>query len=326
LLVRLSHLGDVCHALPVWHAARAAHPEAELGWAVQPEFAGLLAGLPGLALFRFERRGGLGAWRNLRRALRAWGPDWAIDCQGNLKSAATMLCSGAPRRIGLHRRDWRERLGAPAVNEPVAPAQGPHALDRMRQLARHIAPSAPLRWDLPLTSAERDAGARELERRLPDRGRPRRILHLAAPGDPRSWPGASFGALACALADSGEDVLLLSGPAEAQLGARLARELSSDGSIVHWPGQRGLPLLAGFFSAAGAAGVRMVVCDSGPCHVAAACGLPVDLLAGPEDPARTGPWPPHDSPGSPHRVHRPPGSTDLALLDPGTLLRALERT
>ena len=35
LLVRLSHLGDVVHALPVFHALRGAHPRARIGWAVQ---------------------------------------------------------------------------------------------------------------------------------------------------------------------------------------------------------------------------------------------------------------------------------------------------
>jgi ADP-heptose:LPS heptosyltransferase len=35
LIVRLSHLGDVVHALPVFHALRAHSPRAEIAWAVQ---------------------------------------------------------------------------------------------------------------------------------------------------------------------------------------------------------------------------------------------------------------------------------------------------
>ena len=66
LLVRLSHLGDVVHALPVFHALRGAHPRARIGWAVQREFAGLLEGLPGLdEVLDFERRGGARAWLEL---------------------------------------------------------------------------------------------------------------------------------------------------------------------------------------------------------------------------------------------------------------------
>lgn len=44
--------------------------------------------------------------------------------------------------------------------------------------------------------------------------------------------------------------------------------------------------------------------DSGPAHLAAACGVGVDLLAGPQDPSSTGPWPPAGERHSPHRLLR----------------------
>ena len=86
LLVRLSHLGDVVHALPLFHALRAAQPEAQIAWAVQAEFASLLEGLPGLTrVIRFQRDEGLRAWGRLWRELRSFGADWTIDAQGNAK-------------------------------------------------------------------------------------------------------------------------------------------------------------------------------------------------------------------------------------------------
>ena len=104
LLVRLSHLGDVVHALPVFHALRAARPRARIAWVVQREFAGLLDGLPGLErAIHFARRGGARAWLDLRAELCAFAPTLAVDAQGNLKSAMTLLTCGAPRRVGLAR-------------------------------------------------------------------------------------------------------------------------------------------------------------------------------------------------------------------------------
>ena len=91
LLIRLSHLGDVVHALPVYHALRAAHPRAELAWLVQGEFAGLLAGLPGLAaVLAFERRGGARAWLELRAALAAFAPELVVDL-GDLRDVRVAL-------------------------------------------------------------------------------------------------------------------------------------------------------------------------------------------------------------------------------------------
>lgn len=336
LIVRLSHLGDVVLALPLFHALRAAHADAEIGWAVQPEFAGLLDGLPGLErTFAFERRRGPGAWWRLRRELRAWRPDWSVDAQGNAKSAAVALVSGARRRTGLARLDWRERIASSTLHDAAAPARGPHAMDRVAALVDHVAPMAPtpsgsrLRTDPGLTATERERGRALLREHVPP-GTAGRILHLAPPGDVKAWPQESFGALARLLVDAGERVLVLSGPAEAAAGARLAAELPAHPRLAHWSDQRGLRPLAALLSAAAEEGMRLVGCDSGPAHLAAACGMGVDLLSGPQDPARTGPWsdgaprhtalvrddPPSCQPCRSRRCAHPQGPVCLLGLEP----------
>ena len=63
LVVKLSSLGDVVHALPVVADIRAARPEATIDWVVEPGFAPLLARVRGLAdmielpLRRWSRNG-----------------------------------------------------------------------------------------------------------------------------------------------------------------------------------------------------------------------------------------------------------------------------
>jgi len=67
LIVKLSSLGDVVHALPVVADIHAAHPEAVIDWVVEPGFASLLGRVRGLAevielpLRRWSRSGWLGA-------------------------------------------------------------------------------------------------------------------------------------------------------------------------------------------------------------------------------------------------------------------------
>ena len=61
--------------------------------------------------------------------------------------------------------------------------------------------------------------------------------------------------------------------------------------VAHWIGQRGLRELAAVFTAAANAGSSFVSCDSGPLHLAVACGLRTVALAGPQDARRTGPYP-----------------------------------
>jgi heptosyltransferase-1 len=306
LLVRLSHLGDVVHALPIFHALRAARPRARIGWAVQREFAGLLEGLPGLdEVLLFDRRGGARAWLELVERLARFDATWTVDAQGNLKSALVALAARAPRRSGYARRDWRERAGALSLTDFAPPAgergASVHAVERALALARHVAGDEPVaRFDVGLDEAERARGREELARLAPAGAGRLVVLALARESDVRAWPSAHAGSLARALADAGTRVLVLSGPGEDREGAQLERELAGAAHVAHWVAQRGLRELAAVFEAAAAQGARFVGCDSGPLHLAAACGLACVALHGPQDPRRTGPWPAPQAGPSPH--------------------------
>jgi len=307
LLVRLSHLGDVVHALPVFHALRAARPRARLGWVVQREFAPLLEGLPGLdEVLVFDRRGGARAWLELSERLARFDATWSVDAQGNLKSAMVALAARAPRRSGYAWSDWRERAGALSLTDSAAPAStrgaALHAVERASALAAHVAGRevAPS-FGLGLSAEELERGRAALARRAPPGAGSLVLLAPARAGDVRAWPIEHVAALARGAAHAGLRVLVLGGPAEAAEGAALERALAGLPRVTHWVAQRGLRELAGVFAAAADAGARFVGCDSGPLHLAAACGLACVLLHGPQDPRRTGPWPPADAAGSAHR-------------------------
>lgn len=294
LLVRFSHLGDVVCALPLYHTLRAAFPAARIAWATQTEFAPLLEGLPGLErVITYDRTGGLSAARRLRRDLRAFAPDLAVDAQGNFKSSIAALLSGAPIRVGLHPRDWREPAARHLATDHAAPAAGPHALERASALAQHLTSTTPPRQDPALTAQELRAAEAQLSRHLPG-DHPFLLVHLSKPDDPRSWPETRYRELALLVAQEGIGTLFLSGPDEAELHHRL---VSHTPAVRHWIDQRGLRELAALFSVAARRGAHLLASDSGPMHLAASCDLRVTLLAGPQDPRATGPqaWGPQHS-------------------------------
>ncbi|MEM1448019.1 MAG: glycosyltransferase family 9 protein [Planctomycetota bacterium] len=303
LIVRMSHLGDIAQTLVLAHSVRERWPEAELTWAVQPEFAPLVA--PLARVVPFDRRGGLGAWRRLRAAFAATPPDLVLDAQGNWKSAmvARLARPSRGRSLAFARSAWQEPIAA-AITRPVevAAAGQRHLVARCRALAE-AATGRPAsdRIDPDLTADELRVGREALAGLVPE-GAPV-VLHPGVAGDPRSWPAERFAETARRLARDGRAVLVLTGPGEADAGEEL-RESASD--AAHLVGQRGLRELAALLAAAAERSGRIVVGDSGPAHVAASVGLPVVLVAGPEDPLRTGPWPPADEPSSPHRVARAP--------------------
>jgi ADP-heptose:LPS heptosyltransferase len=115
-------------------------------------------------------------------------------------------------------------------------------------------------------------------------------VHLARAGDPRSWPHANASAWIEHALARGAQVLALSGPAETGELAALEARHAASGHFRHWQGRDDLRALAGVLAAAAERGARYLGCDSGPLHLAEACGVDVLCLAGPQDERRTGPY------------------------------------
>ena len=146
LIVKLSAMGDVVHALPLVPYLRRAAPSAEIHWAVDARFAGLLEGNPGIAkvvplpIKEWKgRAGSQGTWRealDAARALRRERYDIAFDVQGNIKSGVVTWLSGAPLRYGFPREVARERQNLWFTNRrPAASAEDLHVTRKILRVA-----------------------------------------------------------------------------------------------------------------------------------------------------------------------------------------------
>src|SRR5688572_30938053 len=91
LIIRLSAIGDVIVTTPVSRALREALPDAYLAWVVEPRAKDVLAGNPYLdEVIVWDRpKGSLSprVMAEIHGTLKPKRFDWAIDCQGNLRSA-----------------------------------------------------------------------------------------------------------------------------------------------------------------------------------------------------------------------------------------------
>jgi ADP-heptose:LPS heptosyltransferase len=309
LLVRTSHLGDCVRALPLARALLEQRPNVEVGWAIQPEYAALLEGFEahgrGLRAIPIPRREGAGGtWRGLRQ-VRAFAPDWVVDVQGNAKSALVTAAARAAVRLGPEARHCREALpGRFALNRraPSPPDAGPHACDRVAELAGAL--------DLDLAGVARGPELREAElhrarERVAQRfaEAPPRLAYVADSGDARSWPVERWVALVERCAERGLPVALHGGPQEIELMEQLARAVSGSRAVHVQTEPLPLREFAALARACAERGGRLLGSDTGPTHLAASTGLPVALLSGPTDPRRTGVWPdPGREPHCPHRI------------------------
>ena len=163
LLVRLSSLGDVIHALPAASALRDAFPDAQIDWVIDARWQRLLEGNPDLSeVIAFDRKQA-GALSSLIRKLRAAQYTCAIDFQGLYKSALLALASGAPRRIGFQSSYAREGLVAGFYTDRLNP-HGPHKVDHNRTLVERAgARLGPPRFPLAIRPEDDEVVTRELQ-------------------------------------------------------------------------------------------------------------------------------------------------------------------
>ncbi len=154
LVIKPSSLGDVVHTLPAVAAVREAHPNAEITWLINPEWAPLLRGnrdIDHVHIFPRRQFRGLGAATRLlpwMRRTRRIQPEIALDFQGLLRSALVARLSGAKKILGLS--DARE--GSRLFYHATARVDGKeHAVDRYLKLAELFGAdlNQPLRFPLP---------------------------------------------------------------------------------------------------------------------------------------------------------------------------------
>ena len=296
LIVRLSALGDIVHALPVLSALRRHDPEAEIDWLVEEAYAPVLSLVNGvrqrvIVRARARRAGdaasfpvGLGYLRALA-FLRRQRYDIALDLQGLIKSAAWARLSGARRVVGFARGHLREPQAAWFYTETVTPPDAPHVIRKNLAVAAHLgAPVSP--FELPLDPGTRPELLRQVEAAA---GCARyAVLNPGAAWPNKRWPPERFAALAASLRQRHGLVSFVTwGPAERRLAEGIVQ--GSGGAAVLAPPTDIADLAALMRGAA-----LVVAGDTGPLHIAAAMGAPIVGLYGPTWPERNGPWDPRD--------------------------------
>lgn len=277
LVVKLSSLGDLFHALPAVRVLRE-KLGAAVDWVTQTEYAELVRCFTDVErVIPFPRRefprGGL----TFLRALRERSYDMVLDFQGLLKSAMVARLARSPRRIGPacgregSVRLYTERAGPPDRSR--------HAVEQGLDLVRHLG--------LPVSTPVFPVRFPPVDFALPG---PRVGLVPCSRWPTKNWPPDLFYDVARGLQERGASVFLFGSPEDQATCAAIERGLH--GNIADLCGRTSLVELGGWM-----AGMDLVISvDSGPMHIAAALGRPVLAIFGPTDPARTGPY------GPMHRV------------------------
>lgn len=294
LLIKMSSMGDILHALPAACALRDHFPKSRISWLIDKRFVHLIEGHPALdeiicadappwvdrIPFRSDIARGLSHFR-IARELRQRKFDCVFDLQSLFRSGLIAWTTGSKTRVGLN--DWREF--APLFYTHRARLNHPHVVRHyLSVVERIIGPVTRVRFDLPVREEARNNVSSFLREMGLIDGQSFVVLAPKSSQSFKDWPADRFAVVVKHLKERWSLSTVLVG---AMKDKDICEEVSDKaGTSPHFFLGRTLDELIALLERP-----RLVIgLDSGPTHVAATLGRRVLGIFGPTDPIRSAPW------------------------------------
>ena len=290
LIVKLSAMGDVIHALPVSYAIKETFPEAHLTWVVEPPSLPLLQMNPCVdRILLFNKKN----FRSLKGFMKEFFPfknelqdqsyDAVLDLQGLFKSAAIAFFAKSNIKLGIcNMREMSDKISKPVIGEN---AEG-HIVERYLDTARAVGcVVSNVLFPIQIPSDESEKAHEIMDRAGLRDGNPFVAFVVGANWPNKRWPTENFAALGDWFYELAVvPVLVGSGDLDAQL----AQEIESKMEIppINLVNRTNIPQLAQVLRSS-----RLVIGgDTGPVHLGSALGVRTIMLMGPTNVERNGPF------------------------------------
>jgi heptosyltransferase I len=280
-LLRLSALGDVCHALPVVRTLQKVWPATQLSWIIGKAEHALLGDIPGIEFITFDKTTGLQAYRQLRQQMRGRHFDVLLHMQMSLRASFASRLVPATIRLGFDKQRAGD-LQWLFTNARIPNVPHQHVLDSFFEFIRALGiDERVLEWNIPIPAKTRDATTA----RLPTE--PFAVISPCSSMAYRNWTPEGYAAIADYFAVTHNMPTVITGgpsPLELRYGNDIMRRARSE--PINMVGKTNLKELLAIIDAA-----RLVVApDSGPAHMATAVGTPVVSLFAATNPDRARPY------------------------------------
>lgn len=278
--LRLSAIGDVCHALAVAQALQRHWPNTKVTWIVGRIEYQLLQGCEGIEFIVYDKSTGIAGMKEIWQQLKNHKFDALIHMQLALRASVLTAGIKARYKVGFNFKRAKE-LQWLFTNRKIKDTESQHVLDSFYSFIEYLGvPRSAPQWQLVISEADKAQAKVWLD------GRPSIAICPAASKDERNWLSERYAALADYANEQGYQVVLCGSSAqrEVQLADTIIQQMNT--SPLNLVGKTSLKQLAAVL-----ANCKLVIApDSGPAHIATTQGTPVVGLYAHSNPKRTGPY------------------------------------
>ncbi|MFV0447201.1 MAG: glycosyltransferase family 9 protein [Vibrio sp.] len=279
-VLRLSAIGDVCHAISVVQAIQAHWPETQITWVCGKIEAQLISDLPGIRVVVFDKKLGFAGMKALWTTLSHDRFDALLHMQAALRASILSWGIKARYKIGFSKNRTREGQWW-FTNRHLPPTEAFHVLDNFAEFARYLGvPFDKPNWNIPLSEQDMAFATEALQ------GKRTLVISSAASKDSRNWLTERYAAIADYASNNGLQVVLCGSPAEREVKLSNAITNLCQQPVINLVGQTSLKQLTAVLKQA----TVVLAPDSGPAHLATTQGTPVIGLYAHSNPLRTGPY------------------------------------
>ena len=285
-LLRLSAIGDVCHAVAMVQAIQKQWPSTKITWIMGKIEAQLLNDLPNVELIIFDKKTGYQGMKAIWKQLSDRKFDALLHMQLALRASALTIGIKAKYKIGFNRKRAKEGQWL-FTNKKIPDTASQHVLDSFFEFAYFLGIDKTIpTWNIPLSSSDI-----MFAKTISKEDKPLFVISPAASKDERNWLTERYATVADYAVEKGFDVVLCGSPTPREILLGESIEKLMQHSAINLIGKTSLKQLTATLKQA-----KVVLApDSGPAHIATTQGTRVIGLYGHSNPLRTGPYLSQDS-------------------------------
>lgn len=281
-ILRLSAIGDVCHAVAMVHAIQKHKPNVEITWVVGKVEYQLLKGLPDVEFIVYNKSEGNKARQALKKTLSGRVFDVLFVMQVALRAGWLSRVIKAKKRVGFDYKRSKEGHSL-FINERIAPRSNAHVLEGFMGFAEvlGVPPLDKPQWHIPISNDDKEWANNKIASTARYA-----VISPAASKAERNWLPERYAQIADYLKAQNLEVVLCGGPGD--LDKQISQDILKHTSSIscNLVGQTSLKQMLAVIKNA-----QLVIApDTGPAHMATSQNIPVLGLYAHSNPRRTGPY------------------------------------